>query len=151
MGLSTFLNSCVEINNTRWLVRDGGATFKGEEPCVEIAQYKVLLNAAKLWCYSQSSPAAVAAFAPDGDLVVRFNDPALKLLNLRRHAQNLRLSCREFWLNQQDYWEWLRTMRQCGSAQSKIKLATFDGVPVGEVGVEGNLLPDSPIFISRTI
>ena len=150
MNLLTVLNSCVEIKEGSWLVRADDLTFKGEEPCAEIAQYKTLLNAAKHWCYSQINPAAVAAIVPGGDLVVRFNEKALKLLNLRRHHQSARLSCREFWLNQQDYWEWMRDLKQCGNAQSKIKLANFDGVRLGEVGVVGSLLPDSPIFISRT-
>ena len=149
MNLLTVLNSCVEIKEGSWLTRADDLTFKGEEPCIEIAQYKVLLSAAKHWCYSQSNPAAVSAFSPDGDLVVRFNDRALKLLNLRRHSPH-RLSCREFWQNQQDYWEWLRDLRQQGSDQSKIRLISFDGVRLGEVGVVGSLLPDSPIFISRT-
>lgn len=150
MSLTIFLNSCVEIKGTTWLVRADDLILRGEEPCIEIAQYKALLNAAKHWCYSQINPAAVAAIVPGGDLVVRFNEKALKLLNLRRHHQSTRLSCREFWLNQQDYWEWMRDLKQCGSAQSKIKLATFDGVSVGEVGIVGNTLPDSPIFISHT-
>ncbi|MFB2832920.1 hypothetical protein [Floridanema evergladense] len=145
------LNSCVEIQNSDWRIRNENITFSGAEVCAEIAQHKVIINAAKIWCYSQSVPSMVAVIVPNGDTILRLNEPSLQLLNLSRHNQNSRLSCREFWKNEVNYWDLIRDLRQCGRAENRIELLTFDGFPAGELGVVAMLLPNSPIFVSHII